>query len=408
MDRTTVDLPGGTTIEFVWINCGTFAMGSPEDEPERGNDEGPQRQVTISQGFWLSKSAITQRQWEAVMGTRPWEGKRYVWSNPEHPAVYISWNDVQAFLQRLNESMVEDAYRLPTEAEWEYACRAGTTTRWSFGDDEERLGEYAWYEENAWYAGKRYAQSVGVKLPNPWGLYDMHGNIWEWVQDWYGPYPDGPQDDPQGPLSGPGRVARGGFFSYHSRHARSAVRYYFAPDDCCYDFGFRLIKSQSAGLSEPIQDESTAPKREDLPVRSAAPAGSRTQIPAAGRVLIVEDEQLVATVLRRILERKHLQVEVYTDGQEALEQLDIGQYDVAFIDLGMPGSSGDEIARQIRELDPTVARVLFTGWELKPEDPRLKEFDFQLQKSMADLVVLEELLKQALELHQCRASRYNL
>ena len=157
-------LLGRTPIEFVWIEPGTFIMGSPESGAQRGPNEGPQHQVTISQGFWLGKYEVTQGQWEAVMGTRPWAGEEDVRSNANHSAVYISWEEVQQLIQKLNQAEGEGVYRLPTEAEWEYACWAGTTTRWSFGDDEKKLGDYAWYKENAWGIGERYAHAVGQKL----------------------------------------------------------------------------------------------------------------------------------------------------------------------------------------------------------------------------------------------------
>ena len=124
-------------------------MGSPSTEVGRDSDEGPQHEVTISKGFYLGKYEVTQGQWQAVMGTTPWSGQSYVQVDADNPAVYVSWNDVQSFVQALNEAAKDSLYRLPTEAEWEYACRAGTTERWSFGDDESKLKDYAWYDVNA-------------------------------------------------------------------------------------------------------------------------------------------------------------------------------------------------------------------------------------------------------------------
>ena len=129
-------------------------------------------------------------------------------------------------------------YRLPTEAEWEYAARAGTTTRWSFGDDESQLGKYAWY------GGNQYAQPVGTKLPNPWGLYDMHGNVYEWCKDWYGTYPTGAVVDPQGPSAGSYRVLRGGTFYSYAQSVRSAYRRYNVPGYRYYIIGFRLLRTE--------------------------------------------------------------------------------------------------------------------------------------------------------------------
>ena len=254
-DSPTRSQADDMTMEFVWIEPGTFMMGAPQNEIDQLNmdfdtdyfsNEGPQHEVTIRQGFWLGKYEITQGQWEKVMGTTPWAGQAKVAANPSHPAVYISWNDVQEFIHNLNEAEGDSLYRLPTEAEWEYACRAGTTTRWSFGDDENRFQEYAWCWDNAWYlAEKQYAHAVGTKLPNPWGLYDMHGNVYEWCQDWYDTYTSSAQTDPTGstdPVSGTVRVFRGGGFYSGSDVSRSTSRDYYAPGNRGYGIGARLLR----------------------------------------------------------------------------------------------------------------------------------------------------------------------
>jgi formylglycine-generating enzyme len=239
----TVELPGGATIEFVWIDPGSFRMGSSSSEAGHEEQESPIHEVTISKGFYLGKYEITQRQWEAVIGTAPWFGEDYVQNNPDHPAQYITWNDVQEFIERLNEAAGKEIYRLPTEAEWEYACRAGTTMRWSFGDDESQLGDYAWYRDNAWDVDQRYGHAVGMKQPNPWGLYDMHGNVYEWCQDWYGSYSSGSHRDPTGPSSGSNRVIRGGYFFLGAQNARSASRSYSSPDFRNDRHGVRLLRT---------------------------------------------------------------------------------------------------------------------------------------------------------------------
>ena len=243
----TFSLPGGAEMEFVWIEPGMFQMGSPESERSGSSwaeNEGPVHEVEISRGFWLGKYEVTQGEWEAVMGTRPWSGKSHVRSNPSHPAVYISWDDVQGFIDKLNDAAGEVVYRLPSEAEWEYACRAGTSTRWSFGDDENQLTHYAWYEDNAWDAGKEYAQPVGTKRPNPWGLYDMHGNVWEWVQDRADDdyYNRSPRVDPLGPTSGFHRVFRGGDFHFFAQALRSAGRGGYSPSGRDGSVGVRLLR----------------------------------------------------------------------------------------------------------------------------------------------------------------------
>ena len=167
---------------------------------------------------------VTQGQWAAVMGTRPWRGKDFVRSGSSHPAVYISWYDVQEFIEKLNAAAGAAVYRLPSEAEWEYACRAGRRTRWSFGDSERQLKHHAWYHANAWAAGEQYAHAVGRKSPNGWGLYDMHGNVYEWVQDRYDEdedyYKSSSRVDPPGPSVGSERVARGGAFDGFARRVR--------------------------------------------------------------------------------------------------------------------------------------------------------------------------------------------
>ena len=238
-----VGLPGGATMEMVWIEPGTFMMGSPSTESGRDSDEGPQHEVRISMGFYLGKYEVTQQQWESVMGTRPWSGESYAKVNPSHAVSYVSWDDAQAFIRKLNQSSGRNKYRLPTEAEWEYGCRAGTTTRYSFGGSGSPLGQYAWYDRNAWDAGEKYAHEVGTKLPNPWGLHDMHGNVWEWCQDWYGNYSSGAQTDPKGPSSGAIRIFRGGSWCDNLRYLRCAERYSGSPGLRYYYIGFRLCKS---------------------------------------------------------------------------------------------------------------------------------------------------------------------
>jgi formylglycine-generating enzyme required for sulfatase activity len=254
-ETETFALLGGATIKMVWIEPGTFLMGSPQEEIDQLNAEhstdlysyeGPQHEVTITKGFWLGTYELTQRQWERVMETTPWSENGYekffVQENPRHPAVYISWNDMQWFIETLNEAEGSEVYRLPTEAEWEYACRAETETRWSFGDDESQLTNYAWYEDNAKNEGEDYGHAVGAKVPNPWGSYDMYGNVWEWCQDWYGSYPSSFQTDPTGPATGSFRVLRGGSFGDAARNTRSASRYSLSPDDRYGGIGARLLR----------------------------------------------------------------------------------------------------------------------------------------------------------------------
>ena len=238
----TFTLPGDVDLEMAWVEPGTFLLGSVESEPGRWDDEGPQHEVTLTRGFFLGKYAVTQEVWANVMGARPWARQDYVLENPVHPAVYVSWEDAQAFVKRLNVDEASSSYRLPTESEWEYACRAGTTTPWSFGEDEAEIGDYAWYRGNAWDAGEPYAHPVGAKLSNPLGIHDMHGNVWEWVSDWHGDYSAEPKTDPQGPEKGTIRVLKGSGFSSLARAVRSAFRYGYTPKRRFHCIGFRLLR----------------------------------------------------------------------------------------------------------------------------------------------------------------------
>ncbi|MDR1043801.1 MAG: formylglycine-generating enzyme family protein [Candidatus Adiutrix sp.] len=222
-------------MEFTLIPAGSFTMGADKKFEDATDDEMPQHRVIISQPFYLGAYEVTQAQWTAVMGNNP--SKFKILSNPVE---MVSWNDVQAFIQWLNAKEGHNRYRLPTEAEWEYAARAGTTGAYSFGGDKDSLGRYAWYRDNS---GEK-THSVGQKQPNALGLYDMHGNVWEWVQDWYGRnYSSSSVTDPKGPSSGTLRVARGGSWSDSARYCRAAYRSHDSPDGRGDDVGFRLALS---------------------------------------------------------------------------------------------------------------------------------------------------------------------
>ncbi len=219
------------SLEFVSIPAGEFDMGSPSNEAGRFDNEGPVHHVKISKAFYLGKYEITQKQWRDVMG-RSLNGDNL-------PVEFVSWNDVQNFIKKLNDKEGGNKYRLPTEAEWEYAARAGTTTRYSFGDDESKLGDYAWYDSNS----NLKQHDVGQKKPNPWGLYDMEGNVREWVQDKYhGNYSNAPTDGSSWE-SGDGslRVARGCSYLPGTGFCRSAFRTGFGLDGNM-GLGFRLVR----------------------------------------------------------------------------------------------------------------------------------------------------------------------
>jgi formylglycine-generating enzyme required for sulfatase activity len=230
---THVELPESASaigMDFKLIPAGTFIMGE-RDKPH---------EVTLTQPFKMGVHEVTQAQYQQVMGNNPSEFK-----GANNPVEMVSWEDAVKFCRKLSALPAEKAagnvYRLPTEAEWEYACRAGTTTKYSFGDDESDLADYAWYGDNS---GSK-THPAGVKQPNAWGLYDMHGNVWEWCQDWYGDYSSGAVRDPTGPSSGSSRVIRGGSWSFTAEFCRSASRDWYLPSSRNYSFGFRVSLSPS-------------------------------------------------------------------------------------------------------------------------------------------------------------------
>ncbi len=229
-------------MTFNNIPAGTFLMGSQESELGRGRDE-HQHRVTISKSFYMQITEVTQRQWQAVMGSEPWKGKEYVHQLPNYAATFVNWDDAIAYCKILSAKEGK-TYRLPTEAEWEYACRAGTETQWSFGNDENVLSDYARHKENALDIDEQYAHQVGLKNPNAFGLYDMHGNVCEWCHDYYGGdyYKQSPAQDPTGPAFGFSRVLRGGSWNNSSRFTRSAVRLRYGADNRYSNVGFRLVR----------------------------------------------------------------------------------------------------------------------------------------------------------------------
>jgi formylglycine-generating enzyme required for sulfatase activity/uncharacterized caspase-like protein len=222
-------------MEFVYVKPASFMMGSPSSKQGRGSYE-KQHRVTLTKGYYLQTTEVTQGQWRAIMGNNP---SRFSNCGDDCPVEKVSWNDVQAFISKLNRKEGTNRYRLPTEAEWEYAARAGSTSRFCFGDDEDRLSEYAWYVRNS--GGKTH--SVAQKKPNAWILYDMHGNVWEWCQDWYSDYPSGSVTDPTGPSSGSSRVYRGGCWLNLAGLCRSANRLWYLPGYRSHRLGFRLALS---------------------------------------------------------------------------------------------------------------------------------------------------------------------
>lgn len=242
---------------FRWILPGTFLMGSPDSEPERFDSE-TLHQVTLTQGYWLAETTCTQALWQAVMGENPAEFN----ADKNNPVETVSWDDVQNFLQQLNTLIPGLEAKLPTEAQWEYACRAGTDTPFSFGENitPEQVNYNGEYPYAGGKKGLNRKATVPVKsLPaNFWGLYEMHGNVLEWCQDWYGDYSNTAETDPAGAENGTRRVLRGGSWDDDGRYARSVYRYRYEPDSRDNHAGFRFapgqVSYQEAELQVPASE----------------------------------------------------------------------------------------------------------------------------------------------------------
>lgn len=237
------NIPGGQVflknsigMEFVKIPpAELFLMGSSLTEEGREKDEQPHR-VTITKVFYMQTTEVTQGQWKKVMGDYP---SRFSRCGDDCPVENVSWFDVMKFIETLNQMENTNKYRLPTEAEWEFASRGGSNTRFFFGDDISKLREYAWYQVNSEYR----THPVGRKDPNLWGLYDMYGNVMEWCQDWYKNYSSTKTIDPLGPSSGSTKVCRGGSWLSKAESSRSANRVNLPPGDKFNVLGFRLVKT---------------------------------------------------------------------------------------------------------------------------------------------------------------------
>jgi formylglycine-generating enzyme required for sulfatase activity len=229
---------GALNMKFAWCPAGTFLMGSPPNEPERSDNESRHR-VTLTKGFWMGFTPVTQAEWQAVMGGNPNQFK-----GDNLPVEQVSWDDCQQFCTKLGERAGK-RFRVPTEAEWEYACRAGTTTPFHFGATISV--EQANYDGNYVYGNGRkgaYRQQttpVDSFPANPWGLRDVHGNVWEWCQDWYGAYPKSDIKDPVNDKNGDARVVRGGSWHGYPRFCRAACRYWLAPGFRYNNVGCRVV-----------------------------------------------------------------------------------------------------------------------------------------------------------------------
>ncbi|RLS66550.1 MAG: formylglycine-generating enzyme family protein [Planctomycetota bacterium] len=240
------ELTNSIGMKLVLIPKGTFMMGSPESEEGRRENE-TQHEVTISNDYYLGAYEVTQTQYQTVIGNNPscYQGALVGNQNADLPVENVSLDDAVEFCKKLSELPEEKkagrVYRLPTEAEWEYACRAGSKTIYSFDDEEGLLPEYGWFKRNS----SQRTHTVGLLEPNAWGLYDMHGNVWEWCSDWYGEYPKRAVSDPTGPTMGTDRVNRGGCWLYLAANCRSASRNWAKSSYQDGLLGFRVALSSS-------------------------------------------------------------------------------------------------------------------------------------------------------------------
>ena len=240
------------------VPAGTFAMGAAPGEQDSSVVEAPQHPVTLTRPFYMAAFPTTQAQWQALMAGNPAHftvaGQGSATDDLTRPVESVSWNDVTAagtgFLARLNAATAGQrpqgmVFRLPTEAEWEYACRAGTTTRFTWGDDPflAAISHFAWWTHDSSFSTHPVG-SLGPGSANSWGVFDMAGNVFEWCEDWYGPYAAGAQTEPQGPAGGTTRVVRGGAWFYDAPYCRSANRSTSGVDDRFASIGFRVVLAQ--------------------------------------------------------------------------------------------------------------------------------------------------------------------
>ena len=231
-EKTNLSLTvNGVSFDMVYVEGGSFDMGATSEQGSDAYDwEKPVHRVTLS-GYYIGKCEVTQELWEAVMGSNP-----SYFKGAQNPVEQVSWNDCQEFISRLN-SLTGRTFRLPTEAEWEYAARGGNKSRHFKYSGSDNIGNVAWYWDNSGYE----THAVGTKSPNELGIYDMSGNVWEWCSDWYGDYSAGAQTNPQGPSSGSYRVLRGGSWSNNARDCRVSYRSSNGPNYGIKIFGLRLV-----------------------------------------------------------------------------------------------------------------------------------------------------------------------
>ena len=332
-NEEVVDLGKGVKLDLVLIPVGKFMMGSPASEKGRRNDE-TQHEVTLTKPYYMGKCEVNQEQWEGVMGNNPSKGA----IGAKFPVTNVSWEDCQDFIKKLN-AKTSGGYRLPTEAEWEYACRAGTTTVYSVGDSITKA------DANYGDGLDGQIKSLGSYKPNAFGLYDMHGNVCEWCEDWYGDYPTGSVTDPRDPGTGEYRVLRGGSFCNDVSLARSSYRYNYIPTGRSFDLGLRLARSvdNKAAVVPPV------PKPDPAEV-----------MPAPGDLLVAPFSEAKAKEVQKSV-AKSLQKEVE-------EKADLGKgikLDLVLIPAGkfMMGSPESEVGRVNNETqhEVTLTKPYYMG-----------------------------------------------
>ena len=259
----TLDLGNEVKMKLTLIPAGKFVMGSRFSAADVAKKflryggqeayyagEHPQREVTISKPFYMGIWEVTRPQWRAVMRAAPWKGKACDRPNTGNVANHISWDDASKFCEALAKKTLKKV-SLPTEAQWEYACRARSKTEYCFGDSEAKLGVYAWFAENALGINEPYPHTAGQKTPNRWGLYDMHGNAWEWCSDWYDEkfYAAGKNGDPENTTEASARVLRGGEWGQYPDSCRSAYRFKNPPTIRKCSYSFRVVVPINTGGS---------------------------------------------------------------------------------------------------------------------------------------------------------------
>jgi formylglycine-generating enzyme required for sulfatase activity len=260
--KLTLDLAKGVTMKLVLIPAGDFLMGgkfTPAEAVKRfgGKEihyasEHPRHKVTITKPFYMGVYEVTQSQWAAVMDSKPYDGKMLTKIGPDYPASWVNWNEATEFCSKLSRKIGRKV-ALPTEAQWEYACRAGADTAFCYGDGPHKIGDYGWWRGNMIDndKGKSYARKGGLKKPNAWGLYDMHGNVWEWCRDYYAKdfYTKPKQVDPENTTEAKTRAVRGGSWYNDPIHCRSAARNsWTGPTYRHYNYGFRVVIASGSGV----------------------------------------------------------------------------------------------------------------------------------------------------------------